>query len=341
MKKERLFYLDFIRAMSIFFIVIFHFYSFLNSISVFSGMILYGYYGYLGSIGVSLFLIISGASLMYVYQDNFSLKNFFSKRFIAIYPMFWTAYAIAFLYLFFMYKAINHSVSKWTSILTIFGMDGYLWSVIPNYYILGEWFLGFIILFYIGFPFLRKLVLSKPKSLIFLVVIIYIVVVEKYSFNFPITQFLFARLPEFLFGMYFIKYIKNIKIYPFLGALSICIIFLFINISHIINILDSYITTIVGVSSFIVFAFIGQHLRSQLLKYPFIFISKYSYAICLVHHVIIIQLANSFIGRTITLFESYCLFIIICVVTIIISVYLYKISNELSRYLQEIHLPKS
>lgn len=53
---------------------------------------------YLGSYGVTLFFIVSGAVLMYIYGDKeIDLASYYKKRFLGIYPMFWLAFAIFFI----------------------------------------------------------------------------------------------------------------------------------------------------------------------------------------------------------------------------------------------------
>lgn len=112
---------------------------------------------YLGGIGVSLFFMLSGARLMYTYKDA---KTFFIHRFKNIYPMFWIAYAAATCFDFLYYKGMS-TAKPWLRIFSALGMDGYLCSlgVIPfDYYKLGEWFLGCIILIYLLFPLLHAAV---------------------------------------------------------------------------------------------------------------------------------------------------------------------------------------
>lgn len=125
---------------------------------------------------------------MYTYNEHFSIKEFFKKRVISLYPMFWIAYFNAFLYFFYINGSINHSVPKESLILTMLGMDGYLLYKIPNFYILGEWFLGCIILIYILFPILRKFIIEKPKILLIFVSIFYIVFVKNYNFKMQIDR---------------------------------------------------------------------------------------------------------------------------------------------------------
>ena len=89
--RERIFYLDFIRTIAVILIIITHY----NAAFVFGlepaltdrCVITEFPFGiYVGDLGVSLFLIISGAALMYVYEGDFDIKLFYKKRFWAIYP---------------------------------------------------------------------------------------------------------------------------------------------------------------------------------------------------------------------------------------------------------------
>ena len=92
MGKERLFYLDFVRALAAISIVITHY----NAIFLYANPQINNCYVihafifniYIGGFGVSLFLIISGAALMYVYGQACNLKKFYLKRFKTLYPMF-------------------------------------------------------------------------------------------------------------------------------------------------------------------------------------------------------------------------------------------------------------
>jgi peptidoglycan/LPS O-acetylase OafA/YrhL len=139
----------------------------------------------------------------------------------------------------------------------------------------------------------------------------------------------FTRLPDFIFGMYCFQYVKKINIYQFIGAIFICLFVLFTGLKIPIM----YHITIVGFSLFIILAFIGQHIHQESIKNMFMPISKYSYAIFLVHHVILYQLMAKFKGMTISAIESYCLFTIACILIAIISWYLYKMHSKIRTYL--------
>ena len=139
MKKERIFYLDFVRAIAVILILMTHY----NAVYLYVGqpdkVFITAQIGniYIGNFGVSLFFIISGAALMYVYDEKCELINFYKKRFLSIYPMFWIAYFIAFLYQFYVNKGIDLTVPKRNILLTILGFDGYFAAGMPTFYIFG------------------------------------------------------------------------------------------------------------------------------------------------------------------------------------------------------------
>ena len=66
------------------------------------------------------FLIISGAALMYVYENELDVLKFWKKRFINIYPMFWIAYIFAMLFNFYRIGSIDTSIGKWRYIFFYF-----------------------------------------------------------------------------------------------------------------------------------------------------------------------------------------------------------------------------
>ena len=98
-KRTRIFYLDLVRALAALLIVLTHFN---NPYLADGGYVLTNFpFGiYVGGLGVSLFLIISGAALTVTYRRPINLKRFYWKRCLNIYPMFWTAWILATLYFF-------------------------------------------------------------------------------------------------------------------------------------------------------------------------------------------------------------------------------------------------
>ena len=325
MKKERLFYLDFVRAIAVVSILMTHFnarYLYLvppmPEKAVITTMVSNIY---IGNWGVSLFFIISGSALMYVYQDKLELKKFYKKRFLSIYPMFWMAYIIAFAY--FCVK--NHMMPgtgtpKVNFIFTILGLDGMLAAYIPTFYILGEWFLGTIILMYLLFPLLRTGVNQKPVLTAAAVLVIYAVMFLLED-RVNISIIVLTRLPEIVFGMYFVRWGKKVDWKMALSA------FLILIVNGVVAPSWSSMlqTTYVGIASFIVLVFLSYYLKFSACEKFCDVISKYSYAIFLVHHVIIAGIMARFDLVNISVKKSYLLFAAICVVIAVFAWILFHI----------------
>lgn len=338
MKKERLVYLDFIRAIAVIAILLTHYnaiYVYLWDEIVLKKVVLTWrvFNLYIGDFGVSLFLIVSGAALMWVYDNRLELKTFYSKRFISIYPMFWIAYFTSFLYSFFLNRGINQSIPKQNIIFSILGFDGYLGSIIPTFYQVGEWFLGFIIIVYLIFPVLRLGVKRYPKLTVAVTMIVYLIFNLYYPFNLTKSTCLFIRLPEILFGMYFVKYIKSVN----WKAALISGMVLILNTILAPQFDKDFQTSYIGICSFILLVYLASFFcRSILVTKISKIISKYSYAVFLVHHYIILMITSKFDLYQITILESYILFVLCCCVICFFSVILYKTNEVLLNGLRSI-----
>ena len=297
MKKERLVYFDIIKFIAVICVFTVHFTRTLEYFLNFDFKILpdriFGVY--LGGFGVTLFFITSGASLMYVYDEKLDLKTYIKKRFSGIFPMFWLTYFIAFLVNFYINKGFDQTIPKYRILATLIGFDGLDAFYHPNFYLLGEWFLGVIISLYILFPLLRILVMKFPWISFAMVIIVHIILVQNYSpaSALPLECVVFARLVEFMFGMLFIRYIKKVNIFMFVPALAIMIVAEFVDLTKINNM---YVIPVVGISSFIVFTFLFCRIKKGIFKQISIFISKYSYAIFLTHHYIMLVFIKHFMG---------------------------------------------
>ncbi len=325
LSKERLFYLDFVRAIAAISIVITHY----NAIFLYMNPPMencyiidaYVFNVYIGSFGVSLFLIISGAALMYVYGQALKLKQFYKKRFISLYPMFWLAFFASFFYVYIYCGSWKYTqVPKQNLLLSLIGMDGYLADLIPTFYLVGEWFLGFIVLFYIIFPIIRFLMNKCPVILAVVSLVIYCLLMWKYPMSIMSSKNILVRLPELLFGMYFIKYIKKSNIIMALVGVAVLVANTIFKPTWSQDIQTTYI----GIASFLVIVYISYFIKSQKVFSICKWISKYSYAIFLTHHIIIYLLMSRFNLTTVIRSQSYLIFFGLCFIISIASVVLFK-----------------
>lgn len=114
--------------------------------------------GYYGTLFVGIFFMISGGVLYYNYSEPKDLPGFYYKRWKSIFPMFYTAYLFFFVVNAVTANAVFYKAEPQRIILSVLGMDGYLNDLYPGYYIIGEWFLGAIILLYAVYPIYAKLI---------------------------------------------------------------------------------------------------------------------------------------------------------------------------------------
>ncbi|MCI5144844.1 MAG: acyltransferase, partial [Candidatus Electrothrix sp. AR3] len=263
------------------------------------------YYTFTGEIGVSLFIILSGASLALSTRYNYSILNFYRKRFFAIFPLFWLTYLLAFIAKSIFFQSENFAeANPLTFILTIFGIDGFLFYKIPNYYLIGEWFLGCIIILYILFPLIRFF-FEKNKLLLLLGSFIFCIVLQKiYSFDMLLMRFPLFRIFEFIFGMYWIatfndrshKFNKILLSSSVFVVLGIFLFNMYYNTLFVSNI-------VLGTLSFIILLSFVNIFEKNIPKKIFNFLSKYSYAAFLLHHVTIVATVTYF--NNVVLFENY------------------------------------
>lgn len=327
--KKRCFYLDFIRAIAVISILMTHYnavFIYMNDENALKKAILTTKVAniYIGDFGVSLFLIISGAALMYTYENKLELKTFYKKRALSIYPMFWIGYFIVFCHSFMVNGGINQGIPKWRILLSVIGMDGYIGMVLPSFYLIGEWFLGFIIIIYIIFPLLRKGILDKPVITLIITVALYVFFMLDYRVPFIKNIFLFIRLPEIVFGMFFVKYIKKVD-------WKWALVSLLIIVANSILKPDwdaSFQMTYIGISFFCLLTYVSRFIENKIIITRICqIISKYSYAVFLVHHYIINIMVSKVDLNQISILESYILFLIICCVIGVFAKLLYTINT--------------
>ena len=222
-KQGHRFEFDLIRCLAMLCIFLFHF----NSIAGTSGIQysrLYRYAGRnltLGQQGVTLFFILSGCtsvlSIRSILRKQGAAENrngssmafrkaalsYYGKRLLALMPLFWCAYFAAFL----LFRAPGGDVFSFRYLLTLIGFDGYLaMSGVPTQYLVGEWFLGAILILYLLFPLLYELIRRFPRITAAVILILYILYTELYPFSRMKETDVLLRIPEFCFGIYYMLY---------------------------------------------------------------------------------------------------------------------------------------
>ena len=241
-----------------------------------------------GFMFVTSFFCISGIVLYYNYPKIHSIKSFYYKRWKSIFPSFYICYLYFFLRNTFRFNKIFFR-GHWSYIfLTIFGLDGYFLYKIKSNYLVGEWFLGAIIIIYILYPLLLFLV-TKNNIIINNIIIcfFYYLMYKKNYFIIHKDRNLITCITSFYFGIEAIRfknlYLKNKRI-----LVIAFIVFLFLYLYK----LNSFvlISQIQGFSLFILLFHIGGYIMSRKIKLFFIEISNLSFSIFLFQHIIIIDI---------------------------------------------------
>ena len=236
-----------------------------------------------GFIFVTSFFSISGAVLYYNYPKIKSFKSFYFKRWKSIFPSFYICYIYFFLRDLFRHHKLIYKGNWSKLILTLIGMDGYFLYAIQNYYLVGEWFLGAIIIIYIFYPFILWLKLNNYGIIIniFLCFFYFLFIYKKDFFIIANERNLITCFTSFYFGMNIIQFRKFIfdnKVL-FIIAFILFIILCSIKISSFI-----LIHQIQGFSLLIILFKFGQYAMNSKLRILFEEFSNLSYIIFLYHH---------------------------------------------------------
>lgn len=240
---------------------------------------------YLGDFGSSLFFIVSGASLALTVPPEQSPAQFYKKRAKAVYPLFWLAWFVVFAFRFVAHPGSFGGAKTVTLVLTFLGLDNFAVAagwVGMDFACVGEWFLGSILFLYILFPLLQR-ALRKNPWLTWLVTLVVCVPVHLLGWD---ARLVVVHIPEFLFGMTFLTLGKRAKyiLAPVLPAGAI-----------LTQRWDGKITCALASAG----AFILLALIAPLLDRPWpcalgARLAKISYAVFLVHHVLIQDMAAHF-----------------------------------------------
>lgn len=161
---ERKIGLDFARILSAVGIISFHFYCHSSS----QRHLFYGHAnGMWGGTLNYLFFALSGLVLHLKYREDGSIKlpQFYLKRWKSVIPAYVIVWFFAYCINVTKYGSFFYlGIPKRRMLLTLIGMDGYASWVIPTYFITGEWFLGAVLVAYMCYPILRRMI--KKNALV-------------------------------------------------------------------------------------------------------------------------------------------------------------------------------
>ena len=238
---------------------------------------------YLGDFGSSLFFIVSGASLTLTVPAEQSPLQFYKKRARAVYPLFWLAWFVVFSCRFVTRPGSFGGARTVTLVLTFLGLDNFAVAagwVGMDFACVGEWFLGSILFLYLLFPLLQR-ALRKNAWLTWAVTLAVCIPVHLLGWD---ARLVAVHIPEFLFGMTFLTLPKKAQ-YILVPALLVAAI--------PAKGWNGKITcALASMGVFILLALVSPLLDRPWPRALGAELAKISYAVFLVHHVLIQDMAS-------------------------------------------------
>lgn len=291
--KKRDISLDYIRVIATVMIVVFHFAS---SFASEGSMFVRTANSTWGGLGTAVFFILSGFLLRKRHYDLSSLKKFYISRWLSIFPPFYMAFIVAYLFNVIRLHSFFYQAPAYTLIYTLLGIDNLLkWFGVTSYAIVGEWFTGIIIVLYILFPLLNKIMKRLRWTATVILLILYILgnLLGWYAVV-PEISFISCTF-VFWIGMLLADGEKILrtsgKRYVFGG---VAIVLLIIMLLLYVPIPQAIATHIEATMLFLaVYCLFGEGGRSTKTGKIVTYFSKTSYAVYLVHHFVVFALASS------------------------------------------------
>lgn len=256
----------------------------------------------LGVLGTVLFIILSGYTSALSFQKNADrpakgILPYYGRRFLSIFPAYWFSYLI-----FFLVQRLPVRGYDWSLVYTALGLDGYL-AVrgVHTCYLVGEWYVGCILILYLVFPLIFIGCSKKPA-----VMIAAAAVLKTVSFLLirkgilPEAEVLFFA-PEFIAGVLFALYHREVRHAEAAIAAAVLLLGFLVPVPEGFRLL---MITPVGIAAYLVLKYLGQLLAklkgrtSAAVRCAVTVSAKYSFAAFLVHHQVLLLVfqGTAFIG---------------------------------------------
>ena len=312
-KRKRLEGIIFARVYCSIGIIIFHFFGYSKGNFKFSYTSANCDWGFMY---VTTFFCISGSVIYYNYSVIHSLKLFYFKRWKSIFPSFYICYIYFFLKNAVKYHRLFFRRSCSYLFLTILGLDGYFRYKFKTYFLIGEWFLGAIIIIYILYPVILWIFRKNILLINFMIFIGYVLMFKTNFFIIKKKRNIITCIYSFYFGMLTIEFkqlfFKNKKALAI--SLIILIFLCFIRLPRFL-----LICQIQGFCLFIVLIQIGEYLMNFRFNAILVRMNSLTYNIFLSHKMIILDILS------VTNPTEWYLIMILLIITIILTVIFAKI----------------
>lgn len=291
--KEKIVAIDFIRAVCAIGIILYH-------ISCYTAAdapkFLHRFAnGGFGVVFVAIFFLVSGGVLYHNYQQIPSIRQFYWKRWKSIFPLFYIIWGYFYLKNVLVSGGLFYRGRPWTLLLTAFGMDGYFSYRGLNYYIVGEWFLGAIVLLYVLYPLFAWLINKLGWKVLIGLIPLWIWQIETDLFTINASRNLIQCSSLLMIGMLIMKYrlFQKKPVIWICAAISVFLLFVPVPGQAL------YKQNILGISLFFVLFGIGQLLmRLPVLRESISFVSSLTFPMFLVQNKIGYYMVERFTPST-------------------------------------------
>jgi len=161
-----------------------------------------------GTVGVDLFLFLSGMGLYFSFSKNKEIIPFIKRRFVRILP---TVFLISGIWWFYYFIILNNNLADFLKRISLlcFWLGG--GGGANN----GIWFVSFILVFYLAYPYIYHYLFDKGNALLRVLIAMTCAIVFNYLLAYvdpsfyKVTEIAFSRIPVTLFGCYFGKLVYD------------------------------------------------------------------------------------------------------------------------------------
>ncbi len=271
---------------------------------------LWGYAAY-GIIGVEWFLVLSAIGQYYSLKKDSDLKGYFKRRLLRILP--------AYLIVAIPFFIVKNPASVKVFLIRISGLNLALWG--ERFF----WFVSLIFLCYLMAPLYFRIINTFKFSFILPFILAGITFIL--SFYLPKTEILLTRIPVFLLGMSFAKYVYEGTFIEKENSINIILISSVISVLLLLTIYIDWIgIELVRVIYFIcaiptLFFVLSVAKSVTPIQPPLAWIGAISYELYLVHqHIALALCAKLPFPRAINVICSYALaFVLAYILHILVS----------------------
>jgi len=289
-----------------------------------------------GSVATCMFFLLSGYLLQLGGEGRaLNVPDFYRKRALSIFPSQVICFIPAFLYMAYRTGNLAYGGAPWRLIFSFTGIDAYLYNYgIKTYYVIGEWFTAMILLDYLLFPLLRRLIDKWPLSTTIVLFVLYILEVAlDLQPPVPADASVFTAVFLFWTGMLMSHYRDKLRLNGLNAtvALAASLAVMFVRLPSFGR--ENFLPwkNLLGLCLFWL-------LNGALERVPFqrparkclAFFSRVSFTVYLIHHIIIVGIVSKCKGwMRVSTVRTVFIYAVILALTLTLAAALYQLKTRI------------